>query len=201
MQEGFEMRNFGELFGRRPPANLAPNMGALELLQSYGLHGYVRPGDADHESHVWFYDGAKLAEGGVPRWIENMQTYLGAQGVVVESVRNVGAPDGYRIELNGRNFLIYPYRNYLDWETSVVSSIQIVNHLLGSAGSHERGYLLPDEGPGGLVVFMTSDVFERLAADPRLGAEDSLFDLGDYDHPTRDAAKVFEPVSPPQPDH
>jgi hypothetical protein len=185
------MRLFGNLFGFRPPPEPDPVVGALELLQSYGLRGYARPGDREHESRVYIYDGMNLAEGGVPGWIENMRLYLESQGVELESVENAPAPHGYTILLNGRKYLIYPYRNYVDWPSSVVSSVQIVNELLLGFLSQERGYLLRGEGVEGVVVFVNQANYDRLLADPTLDPEHSLTDVGTYDHPSRDADKAF----------
>jgi len=188
------MSLLGRLFGFREAPSVPALTRDVDILQSYGLPGYGQPNDLEHECRIWTYDGAELAGDGVPDWILRMAHYLASEGAEVASVSNVAASDGYRILLNGRRYLICLHGELAPTAASVVSAVQIVNELLESARSDERGYILREQESTGLVLFMTAQTYTRLMADLLAVPAGPPLSPGTYCQPSRKAPHIFPPV-------
>jgi hypothetical protein len=175
------------IWGSRAAPGAPPTPRALIVLQSYGLPGYARLGNDGDDFRAWAYDGDDLANGGLPAWITKMSVYLNSQEVVLSAVEHVPSAEGCRIAVNGKRYLVCGHRTYVDSQTAIVSSVQIVNDLLELVGSEERGYVLSMGNDSGLALFMTPRVFARLASDVRLRPKQRPIDVGTYTNPIHEA--------------
>jgi hypothetical protein len=168
---------------------------ALAILQSYDLSGYARPGEPGDGSRLWAFDGRAFACGGLAEWIRKISFYLETQGVVLGQVEHAAAADGCRIAINGRRYLICPNHDQDDGRIAAASAVQIVNELLESAGSHQRGYLLRNADNRGYVLFLSPPAYRRLGEETALRPDELPVDVGTYTRPAKASVRPMVAVA------
>jgi hypothetical protein len=139
-------------------------------------HGFCMSDWGDDHSkdrRTYFADSESLMEGGIGEVILKMRSVLETEGVRVDSVGDDLDGEVYVVNVNGRKYPIYDevsYRSGLLRGLSTKGLLDIVNGLLGDAGSDERLYWIGG-GDEGRVILLTEAMYELLAS-PGLGMDE-----------------------------
>ncbi len=150
----------------------------IEELQSMNFYQYTEPGklaevkaeaakyqflfyDGTHRG--FFADAENLAEGGVGAFLSEIQPFLDRLRVDAPEVdEEFEMSGGYRITVNGKNYVVYTREQLKTaefWDLSHDKTAEILNDLLAAAGSEERAYKLYG-GNDAQIVFMTAAMYE-----------------------------------------
>jgi len=109
-------------------------------------------------------DGEDLAEGWLGESLLLMKDVLQKEGVTLQSVEDDPQDDRYEVVVNGRRHLIFDAGTLKpgnSWAVAAKRLLEIVNELLGEAGSEERLYGIYG-GNEGRVVLLTGGMYQLL---------------------------------------
>lgn len=124
--------------------------------------GYLYGGE--HTRRDYLADSEDLAEGGVKRFLEEMQPFLEELGVRIESIEEDFGEQSYTVQVNGLRHVIYTEDEFRDgniWELATKRAFAILNDLLEKAGSEERAYQLYG-GNDLRLIFLTPAMYEAI---------------------------------------
>ncbi|MNS40642.1 hypothetical protein D3C72_729670 [compost metagenome] len=108
-------------------------------------------------------DGENLAEGGIPQFLDKLRVAMGHFGAREYTVSQEVEPD-YVVTVNGVPYTVFTgaesrAADFNHWGVATAVTLQILNDLLETSGSHERAYSY--SGGNDLhIVFLTTDMFE-----------------------------------------
>jgi hypothetical protein len=130
---------------------------------------------------AFYGDGEALAEWGVCDFVGRVQPYLRRQGVpLLECVQGEWKPGAveYTVTLNGSAFRILDVCDHEQnpaWTAATVRAFQMIETLLGEAGSPEHVYAVEgDVGLGSTGVFLTPKMAKVVNGDPAVPQEQRL---------------------------
>jgi hypothetical protein len=137
------------------------------------------------ESHRYFHaDAEDLAEGGICKFIREVQPFLSAQGVKVPDLRDEVSDKGYVVRVGGVPHKIYDAVDLkrdatgkepgIIWGLAMARGFAIVDQLLESAGSAERVYAI-NGGNDLFAIFLTPDLHKTISERPDADAKDGPY--------------------------
>ena len=166
-----------------------------DFLSAWGYPGYDFQTDKKSPvGRIFFIDGEDLADYGVEFQINEVEAYLKGQGLPSLKVEETDSDARYVLNVNGREIVIYDApgpssdsgasKDPAIWLQSTIQLIRILNWLLETAGSTERAYATKPGTTDAVLVFLTSDLFQRLSNEPLLAVDERPVDYGSLDNPT-----------------
>jgi len=148
-----------------------------------GFYGFYRDFSQEtgkqfdiHEvtKRAYLADSEDLAEGGVLKFLSEVEPFLDTQDVQISSRSddfNIGG--GYSVNVNGVEYAMYSAEELAEdemrrskvpggiWYYATYRSFAMINHLLEGAGSDERIYLIGG-GNDGSAVFLTPEMYRLI---------------------------------------
>lgn len=128
------------------------------------------------DSHRFFTaDAEDLAEGGIGRFILEVEPFLAAQGVALPKIEEDFTSTGYTVRVGEAIREIYSHSELerdadgqqlgLIWGLSAARGFRIINELLAAAGSPERIYAV-NGGNDLFGFFLTPELFDIITNHP-----------------------------------
>jgi hypothetical protein len=136
-----------------------------ELVASLN-HGYLGTewtnDCVSREKRTYPADSEELAEGRTGETILLMRDVLAHEGVRVHSVEDDFQDDRYEVVIDGRRYPVHDTAILATWGSWTIAAkrlLEIVNGLLGAAGSSEQLYGIYG-GNDGRAIFLTAEMYD-----------------------------------------
>ena len=117
---------------------------------------------------LYFADAEDLAEGGVRKFIEDIQPFLVEQGVRIAIVEEDNSDKGYWVTVNDVIYEMYSEEELGTtdiWVLTTVRAFILINQLLAKAGSREQVYMLYG-GNDCIALFLTPEMYQLIKDSP-----------------------------------
>ena len=111
-------------------------------------------------------DSEELAEGRVGEFIQLMRDVLNREGVLFDSIEEDFQDEAYAVVIDGQRHLIHDASTLGTWGSWTISTkrlLEIVNGLLGQAGSSEKLYGIYG-GNDGRAIFLTDEMYKFVSS-------------------------------------
>ncbi len=160
-----------------PAAELAHVQASVR--QSYhlfrNLHDIESYHDGSDPRHRRCYhaDAEELAEQGIGTFLRGLEPLFRSQGILITTIEDIPQWNDqgeycYDVIINGSR---YPIINMLEqlqqasWQRAHQRTIEIINHLLGSASSSERAYAQAASNDAGIAI-LTKELYTYISTLP-----------------------------------